>query len=186
MTFLAPGSDQLSWSLAMLNVWLKWVKMMKRNRSVLKSKNWCNSDPKWSGYIQSIAWIPVCNKSLWRNQQTIFRKCLRKPGLVCKVPMKVCDKCSPKRGNREDWQNEPNFLVNLILRGLVETRCSCTTSKGAMVGCNWACWHLDKNQLEPHPPQDVLSCENAELSWLWEQAEIYQMKVTLCICRYLL
>lgn len=56
-----------------------------------------------------------------------------------------------------------------------------TGGKGPMAGCSWACWNLDKNQLESHPPQDALSCENAELSWLWEQAEIYQMKVTLCI-----
>lgn len=54
------------------------------------------------------------------------------------------------------------------------------------LGCSWACWNLDKPQLESHPPEDVLSGENAELSWLWEQAEVLQMKVTLCICRYLL
>lgn len=53
----------------------------------------------------------------------------KEPGLPCKVPVKVCDKCSPDRGNREDWQNEPDFLVNLILLGLVEVRCSHATSK---------------------------------------------------------
>lgn len=51
---------------------------------------------------------------------------------------------------------------------------------------SWSCWNLDKPQLESHPPKHALFYENSEFSWLWEQAEIYQMKVTLHICRYLL
>lgn len=157
------------------------MKVMARNRSCVEVQKlvYLWSKVEWIYSEHCIKFQFVISLSEETNEQ-MFLKCLRKSqGWFVKYQREYVTNAT-QRG--EIGKTGRMSLSSLLIwffwawwrwdAAMYQQGPTATGGKGPMVGCSWICWNLDKNQLESHPPQDALSCENAELSWFWEQAEI--------------